>query len=77
MVLLTGSMASIFIKSLDTVQTVLNTAYPGRRSFQGGGNLKLLLNWAGSVVFPYGGVWLGNTNVCEAASIFSFFRCGL
>ena len=65
------SMGCIFARSWDTIQAVLNTAYPG------GDSLKILLNWAGNVFFPYCSEFLGNSNVCEAACIFSFFPLGI
>lgn len=77
LILLGAAMGSIFLKSWDTVQTVLNTAYPGKRSFHGGDTLKILLNWAGNIIFPYRTANLGISNVCEAASMFSFFPLGI
>lgn len=75
--LLGVSMGSIFRKSWDTVQAVMNTAYPGNRSFHGGDALKILLNWAGNLVFPYRVPDLGTTNICEGTSMFSFFPLGI
>jgi hypothetical protein len=76
-IILGVSVGSIFLQSWDTVQTVMNTAYPGSRSYSGDGALHNLIGWAGNILFPYIGAGFGNTNVCEEAGVISFFPMGI
>ena len=71
------AMGAIVCKSWNTIQTVMNTAYPGTRSFAGGGALRKLFNWAQGILYPFMEPAFGGTNVCEEASVISFFPLGI
>lgn len=77
MILLFGiSMFFIFSRSLDTVKTVLNTAYPGARCELGGGSLKQFVTYPVNMLFGFkesGFI----TNVCEESVFFDLFPLGL
>lgn len=77
LMLMTGALGAIFLKSADTIELVLNTSYPGSRSFVGGASLLRMFSWAGGLFFPYIDPGLGISNVCEEAQFFSFFPLGI
>ena len=68
-----GVLGGIFLKSKETIELIMNTSYPGTRSFTGGDALSRLFNWPAGIFFPYIDPGLGATNVCEQAAFFSFF----
>ncbi len=76
-VLMAGVLGLIFLKSADTIKLVLNTSYPGDRSFVGGASLLRMFSWAGGLFFPSIDPGLGISNVCEEAQFFSFFPLGV
>lgn len=71
------SMGAIVSKSWDTIQTVMNTAYPGAREFTGGGAFRKIMNWGQGILLPFLEPAIGGTNVCEEANIISFFPMGI
>lgn len=72
-----AALGIVFMKSWDTIQLVLNTAYPGKRTSAGGGSFMRMFAWAGGMFFPYlQDLGLGASNVCEEAGFFSFFPLG-
>ena len=75
-VLLAGSMAYVFSKSLDTVKIVMNTAYPGARVATGGGLGTRLLNYPATLLFPLTSANLPG-NPCEMAVFYDFFPAGI
>lgn len=70
-------LAAIFYKSWDTINLVLNTAYPGNRIFLEERAWFKLFNWPMGLFFPYIDPIYSKFNVCEAAVIFSFFPAGV
>lgn len=65
-----------FLSHWNTIQTVLNTSYPGNRTSAGGGSLKSLFFGWGNIFFPY----LMNripVNACESAVVFDLFPLGI
>ncbi len=75
-VLLAGGMAYILSKSLDTIEIVLNTAYPGARSSTGGGFFTRLFNYPATLLFPIAQTNLPG-NSCEQAVFYDFFPIGI
>lgn len=71
------AVAYVFLfKSWDTIQTEMNTAYPGARSDTGGGALSMLFSYPISLILPiYDGSILPNSS--EAASFFTLFPLSL
>lgn len=68
-----AAAAYVFLyKSWDTVQTVLNTAYPGHRESYGGGEWRHFFIYPLGVVAPLSQTGL-TPNVCEAASFYTAF----
>lgn len=74
--LMAAPLASIFYKSAETIKLVMNTAYPGKRIFTGGGRFKLM-DWPMGLFFPNMKPAYVGSNVCEFATFFSFFPTGL
>lgn len=73
-----GVLGTIFMKSKDTIELVLNTAYPGKRTSVGGGGFLRMFGWGATLFFPWmEDLGFANTNVCEEAAFFSFFPMGL
>jgi hypothetical protein len=69
-------MLYIYIKSSETISTVLNTAYPGKRINTGGGMIHLPFRYPVNIGLPFtdkGDI----KNVCEMASLYDFFPLGL
>lgn len=75
-VLLAGSMAYVFSKSLDTVKIVMNTAYPGARVATGGGFSARLFHYPATLLFPLTEANLPG-NPCELAVFYDFFPAGI
>ncbi|SFA94170.1 hypothetical protein SAMN05216249_105103 [Acetitomaculum ruminis DSM 5522] len=72
------SMYYIYTVSGETIQTVLNTAYPGQRANSGGGGLNLLFNEGINLLSPFKSLESSvGSNVCEAATFFSAGPLGL
>ena len=72
---LASCLIMIVYRSADTIELVMNTAYPGKRSETGGGAADSLYLYVANVFFPYfGGAVPGN--VCESAHFISFFPIG-
>ncbi|MDO4300720.1 MAG: hypothetical protein Q4D26_04940 [Clostridia bacterium] len=72
-VLFTGAMViRVVIKSWDTIQIVMNTAYPGGRLARGGTAKTALFKYVISLFLPFDNVGIP-TNVCEEAMTFDFF----
>ena len=74
-VILLCSMGYIYHVSGDTIQAVMNTAYPGKRVYQGGpidNVLHLFRGWSSSL-WPF----IENGNACEAVDFVSFFPVGV
>lgn len=75
---LAGSMGYFFYKSYDTIQLVLNTAYPGNRTVTGGS-----LEEIGQFVKSYGNIFFGvdaaagAMNTSEYSAVFDFFPLGI
>ena len=65
----------VFIQSKDTIISVLNTVYPGKRTDTGGGNIYALFEYTTNLFFPMkeNGV---SINVCENARFFDLFPIG-
>lgn len=71
--ILAAVAAYVFLfRSWDTVQTVLGTAYPGKRESFGGGAGAMLLLYPLSVIAPISQHGF-TPNVCEAASFYTAF----
>ncbi len=70
------SMLYIFTKSADTIQLVLNTAYPGDRIGLGGGQFQEAFGYASNLFTPYDNA-LMTSNPVEMALFFDFFPLGL
>lgn len=71
-----GSMFYIFSMSGDTVNLVLNTAYPGKRTELGGGYLFGFFKSFGNLLFTSQIEGIPG-NVCESAVFFDFFPLGI
>ena len=52
-ILLSISMLHVLIKSQDTINIIMNTAYPGNRFETGGGEIKRFFNYAVNMFLPY------------------------
>lgn len=74
--LLGGSMLYIFSKSGDTIDLVLNTAYPGKRTELGGDNLAGFFKGFGNLFFLYQRDNIP-LNSCESSVFFDFFPVGI
>ena len=76
-VLLFGiSVGYLLSQSWETIQTILNTVYPGNRLETGGGNLGRLFEYPINVFFNISRGQL-LTNKCEEAVFFDLFPIGL
>lgn len=75
-ILLSISMMHVLIKSYDTINIIMNTAYPGNRFETGGGEIKRFFNYAVNMFLPYKDSGL-TTNVCEMAVFMDFFPLGI
>lgn len=74
-VLLLCSMAYIYSVSKGTIQAVMNTVYPGKRTFLGGPEdnvIHLFRGWS-SWVWTFA----GHENPCESVDFISFFPLGI
>jgi len=71
-----GGMAHILSKSLPTIMTVLNTAYPGERFETGRNIFTRFFQYIGNLFFPFNGAGVSG-NVCEQAVFFDLFPLGL
>ena len=69
-------MAYILIQSLDTLKTILNTVYPGKREDNGGFRVDPLLKWAMNIFLPYKDIYLKEAP-SETATMFTLFPLGL
>ena len=70
-----GLLANIYIKSKDTINLVMNTAYPGARCEIGGKMGLKYFSYPANLFFTLDQDDLG-TNVCEAAVFFDLFPLG-
>lgn len=70
------SIGYLLIKSKDTIQIILNTAYPGSRLEVGGGSVAKLFEYPINMFFNINSSQLF-TNTCEEAVFFDFFPIGL
>ena len=70
------SIGYLLIKSKDTIQIILNTAYPGSRLEVGGGSIAKLFEYPINIFFNINSSQL-LTNTCEEAVFFDFFPIGL
>lgn len=75
-ILLSISMLHVLIKSQDTINIIMNTAYPGNRFETGGGEIKRFFNYAVNMFLPYKSSGLP-TNMCEMAVFMDFFPLGI
>lgn len=66
-------LGRIVIKSWDTIQAVLHSAYPGARFEQGGGLFLALFKYILGLFTPFYNINVANTNICEEAKMFDFF----
>ncbi len=71
-----ASMIYIYSKSGDTINLVLNTAYPGKRIVTGGGDLKGFFRSFGNFFFTFQQEGIPS-NVCEASTFWDFFPLGI
>lgn len=70
------SMGYIFTKSMDTVNIVSDTVYPGKRMSVGGNGFFAMWTYISNIFFSYTDKNLP-LNVCEMSSFFDFFPMGL
>lgn len=66
---------AIVIRSWDTIQAVMNSAYPGSRAEMGGNGLSLLFKYPGNLFLPVDDSGL-TSNQSEMASFYSLFPIG-
>lgn len=72
-----ATAAYVFLfRSWDTIQQVMNTAYPGNRSSTGGGALGSFFYYPLSVIAPLSDEGI-LPNVCEASSFYTLFPLSL
>lgn len=71
-----GSMLYIFNQSKETIDLVLNTAYPGQRIEIGGEGLSGFFKSYGNLFFLFNPEGVP-ANVCEASMFFDFFPLGI
>lgn len=74
--LLALSLAYVFLKSQDTIHTVMSTAYPGARVGTGGGGFLSLFKYGAGLFLPVTDNHLP-ANTCEAAAFFDLFPLGI
>lgn len=73
-----AAVGYVAIKSWDTVQTVMNTVYPGQRDTTGGGAWSFLFTYPLWIIAPFTGTGMGVAlNVCEGAGFFTAFPLSL
>lgn len=66
-------LGRIVIKSWDTIQAVLNSAYPGDRFEQGGGFAFAFFRYILGLFTPFYEINSYGTNLCEEAKVFDLF----
>ena len=66
---------AILLRSWDTIQAVMNSAYPGHRVEIGGNGLSLLFKYPGNVFLPIDDAGL-TSNQSEMSSFYSLFPMG-
>lgn len=72
------SFFHILKNSGDTIERVMNTAYPGERLETGGGMAGALFRYPGNLFYPFTDTdFPAEGNVCEFASFFDLFPLGL
>lgn len=71
-----GCMGYIFSQSIDTIKSVMNTAYPGARVETGGGILKKYINYVMNPFLSFKENGL-DTNTCENAVMIGLFPIGI
>ncbi|MGG7151228.1 DUF7657 domain-containing protein [Clostridium neonatale] len=69
-------MMHVLLKSKDTINIVMNTAYPGKRFEHGGGAIEYLVNYVMNIFLPYKNSNLP-LNECEHAVFIDFFPIGI
>ena len=69
-------MGLIISRSWDTIQKVMNSAYPGHRLETGGGGGALLFRYLGNLFFPYTDLNVPG-NVCESSAFYDLFPLGI
>ena len=62
----------IFYTSRDTIASIVNTAYPGKRFETGGGAVRTLVNYVSEVWYAIRGTGT-EVNVCESTTFIDFF----
>lgn len=65
----------VVTKSMDTLSTVMHTAYPGARLETGGFVWQNFFRYCGNIFFPVN-EYIPNSNVCELSAFFDFFPLG-
>jgi len=75
-VLLAAGLLYVLNKSADTIQTVMNTVYPGKRVVTGGGEWTGLFKYGASLFLPLKSVGL-IVNPCETSAFFDLFPLGV
>ena len=69
------SVYTVYTKSHDAINAIMNTAYPGKRFETGGGALKHLFNYASEIWYAHRGA-SPYYNVCESAYFIDLFPLG-
>ena len=73
-VIFAGLMGAIFYRSRETIETMFNTAYPGKRISKGGSvTWSDLFLWIGNIWFPMFGEGGITSSVVEDSQFFSLF----
>lgn len=70
------SIGYIFLRSRDTIETVMNTAYPGKRVATGGGYIEHIFKYCMNIFMPFREDNL-KLNTCESATFFDMYPLGL
>lgn len=70
------SIGYIFLRSKDTIETVMNTAYPGKRVATGGGYIEHIFKYCINIFMPFKEDNL-KLNTCESATFFDMYPLGL
>lgn len=71
------SVGVVFYPAIGTVETVMGTAYPGKRVESGGGGIQLLFTWVTGLFGFINAESPAFGNVCEAAGFTSLLPLGL
>lgn len=71
------SIGAVFYPAIGTVETVMGTAYPGKRVESGGGGIQLLFTWVTGLFGFINAESPAFGNVCEAAGFTSLLPLGL